>query len=107
MAEVVTVKTARIVGWRRALATALRIAELRDWAERIWFCHHNARVIADFEYRMACVLTHCTRGMSKPYYTAEAMQAEIADYFEQYADEAIDDWCKDHGVDRAKAEAAE
>lgn len=91
---------ARIVGWRQALSIALRRDEIKLYFERIWFCHHNARVIADFERRMSELLCHCTRGMSKPYYTIEAMKAEITDYINQAADEAISDWCEEHCIDR-------
>lgn len=49
--------TRGIVGWKRPLFYALRLDEIRDWFLRVWYCHHNARVIADFEHRMSCVLT--------------------------------------------------
>lgn len=84
-------EVARVVGWPRAVAYTLRLDEAWDWILRVWFCHHNARVIADFEHRMAVVLTTCTRGMSKPYYTAEAMQAEIEDYLQAKYDEGYAD----------------
>lgn len=104
-------KVAAIIGWRRLIRQEIaywsRWYAIRDWFLQIWFCHRNARVIIDFERRMAAVLTTCTRGMSKPYYTAEAMVAEINDFINESAEEAIDDWCKDHSIDRAKIEAGE
>lgn len=61
---------------------------VREWCERVVYCHHNARVLADMEHRFSCVLTHCTHRMSKPYYTVEAMRAEIDDYITGMCDEA-------------------
>jgi hypothetical protein len=84
-----------IVGWKRTLFYTLRLDEIRDWFLRIWFCHHNARVIADFEHRMACVLTTCTSGMSKPYYTFEAMRCEIEQYLQDRYDEGYEDGQQD------------
>lgn len=86
------------------LALMLNFDRAVQWCERVWYCHHNARVIADFEHRMACVLTTCTSGMSKPYYTIEAMQTEINDYIQQCVEEGIDAWCEDYGVNRQEIE---
>jgi len=61
--------------------------EIKAWFERIIYCHHNARVLADMEWRLSCVLDHCTNGMSKPYYSIGAMKVEIDDF--------ISDRCKD------------
>lgn len=76
-------------------------ADVRDWFLRIWFCHHNARVLADMEHRFSCVLTHCTRGMSKPYYTVEAMRAAIDEYIQglcdNTADEAVSGYIMENG----------
>lgn len=58
------------------------------WVERVWFCHHNARVLSDMEWRFGCVLNHVTRSMSKAYYTIEAMYAEIDDFLAEQRDEA-------------------
>lgn len=68
---------------------------IKAWFERVYYCHHNARVLADFEYRMACVLTTCTSTMSKPYYTIEAMQAEINDFMQKQYDEGYADGQED------------
>jgi hypothetical protein len=89
----------RMLGWRRWLFFTLRLDEIGAWFERVYYCHHNARVISDFEWRMACVLTECTRGMSKPYYTIEAMRAEISDYQQQLYKDGYDE-----GYADAKAE---
>lgn len=81
----------------------LRLDVIRDWFLQIWFCHHNARVIADFEKRMSMVIYDATGGaMSKPYYTLEAMQGEINAFIERERDEAYAEGRKDaleeHGV---------
>lgn len=63
----------------------------REWCERIIYCHHNARVLAEMEWRLGCVLNHCTRGMSKPYYTLDDMRKEIDLYVSDLIDEALAD----------------
>lgn len=80
-----------IVGFWQWLYLASRLDEAVQWCERVIYCHHNARVLADMEWRLGCVLCDVTRGMSKPYYTLEAMRDEISskaidDYNEAYAD---------------------
>lgn len=66
-----------------------------SWITRVIYCHHNARVLADMEWRFSVVLSEVTRGMSKPYYTKEAMLAEIqAKWIEDY-DEAYQEGFKD------------
>lgn len=62
-----------------------------DYAESLIFHRHNARVITDFEHRMACVLCECTNGMSKPYYDIESMRYEINDYHQELRDDAGQD----------------
>jgi hypothetical protein len=48
------------------------------WFARIWWAQHNARVLADMEWRFTLFLEDATGGrMSKPYYTIEAMRAEL------------------------------
>jgi hypothetical protein len=64
---------------------------IRNWFLRVWYCHHNARVIEDFERRMSLVLCECTRGMSKPYYSIEAMRTEIQDFLQDSYDEGYRD----------------
>ena len=73
----------------------MRIDPIIAWIERVIYCHHNARVIADFERRMSVVLCNCTRAMSKPYYAADAMCSEINSYINERCDEAYDEGRKD------------
>lgn len=68
--------------------------------ERHVYAKHNVDVIVDFEHRMSVVLCECTRGMSKPYYTAEAMCAEISDFLSQKYDEGYDDAIADNGLEQ-------
>jgi len=52
--------------------------DVRDWFLRFIFAQHNARVIANFEDRMCSVIYEASgEMMSKPYYTTEAMLAQI------------------------------
>lgn len=81
----------RVIGFWPWLFLVLRLDEVRDWLARVYYCHHNARVIADFEHRMAIVLCECTRGMSKPYYAAEDMVCQIQDYLSEKYDEGYED----------------
>lgn len=67
--------------------------------ERHVYAKHNVEVIADFEHRMSVVLCECTRGMSKPYYTADAMCAEIQLFLSDRYDEGYEDAKKDFGLD--------
>ena len=79
---------------RRPLASYLPtsaqvwLGRAQDWCMQLWFAHHNARVLADMEYRFGCVLNHTTRGMSKAYYTWEAMQAEIDEFHNEMCNDA-------------------
>lgn len=84
-----------IVGFKEWLILTLRFREIRDWFLQIWFCHHNARVLADMEYRLGCVLSETTRGMSKAYYTWEVMQSEIQAYQSEQYDEAYTEGVND------------
>lgn len=90
-----TRRWSRYIAWGRTLFYRLQLDKIRAWFERVWYCHHNARVIADFEHRMACVLTTCTDSMSKPYYTIEAMQCEIEAYVQKKYDEGYADGQED------------
>lgn len=55
--------------------------DVRDWFLRWVYAQHNARVIINFERDMSSVIYEATGGMmSKPYYTIEAMKAQINDY---------------------------
>lgn len=52
---------------------------IKDYFLALIYCQHNARIIADFEDRMSSVIYAATDRMSKPYYSKEAMLAEIKD----------------------------
>lgn len=88
-------KVIEIVGFWQWITLVLCFDEIRDYFARIYYCHHNARVLADMEYRFGCVLCECTRGMSKAYYTTEAMIAEINDMQNELYEEAYAEGCKD------------
>jgi hypothetical protein len=75
--------------------TVDNLFEAIEWCERIIYCHHNARVIADLEHRMAIVLCEVTRGMSKPYYTTDAMLSEIADKRQSDDEYAVESFIED------------
>lgn len=65
---------------------------VRDYFLRIFYCHHNARVIADFEDRMTSVIYTATNGkMSKPYYPKEVMIYEIEQALSDQYDEGYKD----------------
>jgi phage terminase large subunit-like protein len=55
------------------------VTRIKLWFERLWFAQHNARVLADMEWRMTLLLENATGGrMSKPYYSTEQMNVEVA-----------------------------
>lgn len=64
----------------------------KAWVERVIYCHHNARVLADMEWRLGCVLNHCTNGMSKAYYPVEAMKAEIDQFISDRVNEEVSEY---------------
>jgi len=69
---------------------------VKEWIERWIYAQHNARVIMDFEDRMMAVIHEATGYMmSKPYYTKEAMLAEISSYHERLYDMAYQEGRKD------------
>lgn len=80
---------------RRVGRTVDWLFEAIEWCERIIYCHHNARVIRDFEHRMAIVLCEVTQGMSKPYYTTEAMLSGIVDKRQSDDEYAIETFIED------------
>lgn len=84
-----------IIGFWQWVTLVLCFDEIREWFREIYYCHHNARVIADFEHRMAIVLCECTRGMSKPYYDADTMVAWIQDYQNEIYEDGYKEGCKD------------
>lgn len=71
---------------------------VREWFERILFCHHNARVLADMEYRFSCVLCEATGGkMSKAYYEKDVMLAVVRDFHEELYQDGYADGQADYG----------
>lgn len=82
----------------------LKLYVVRDWFLQIWYCHHNARVLADMEYRFGCVLSRTTGVMSKAYYTVPAMYAEIDRRAMEECDAAVEDYKKDHDCHCDEAE---
>lgn len=58
------------------------------------------------EHRLSCVLTSTTRGMSKPYYTWEAMRGEINAFQNEQYDEAYEEGVKDTRAECAAEIAA-
>lgn len=82
----------RLMGWRDWVWYSLRLDEITQWFERVYYCHRNARVIEDFEERMSGVIWYATDGrMSKPYYTEAAMRSEIDDAFERVRAEGYEE----------------
>lgn len=88
----------RLVGFRDWVRFTLRLPDIIGWFQRVYYCHHNARVIADFEDRMSFVLWSCTKGMSKPYYDKHAMVAEINAWCEDACDDAVREALAEHGI---------
>lgn len=74
-----------------------------DWFARVRWCHHNARVLADMEYRFSCVLDHIGTRMSQAYYTLPAMYEEIDRAIRDTVDDELEDAIKEK-VDEALAE---
>lgn len=66
-----------------------------DWCERVYYCHHNARVLSDMEYRFGCVLCEVTAGMSKAYYDIEDMRVWIADKRQSDDEQAVEDFIEE------------
>lgn len=84
-------KVIEIVGFWQWITLVLCFDEIRDYFARIYYCHHNARVLADMEYRFGCVLCHMGTHMSKAYYTKEDMYAEIDRVLSEKYDEGYED----------------
>ena len=62
------------------------------WVQRVVYCHHNARVLSDMDYRFSCVLSEATGGrMSKTNYTLEVMRQVIEQYNSEAYDEAYNE----------------
>lgn len=82
----------KIVGWREWATIVFRFREIREWFERIIYCHHNARVLADTEWRLSSVLCEATGGkMSKPNYEEQIMLAVIRDHMQEQYEQGYND----------------
>lgn len=87
-------KVIAIIGWRawvRMWPNYLRVSDAWAWVERVIYCHHNARVLCDMEWRLGRVLCECTRGMSKAYYDLDTMLVEIQDHANEKYEEALEE----------------
>lgn len=74
--------------------------DVRDWFLRWIYAQHNARVIINFEDRMVSVIYAASGGMmSKPYYTKEAMLAEIRRHESETFDEGYQEGQKDKAAE--------
>lgn len=69
--------------------------DIRDYFLQIWFCHHNAKVLGDMEYRMSVVLDQATECLSKPYYDIDTMIGEISAYQTKLYSDGYDEGRKD------------
>lgn len=72
------------------------------WCERVIYCHHNARVLVDMEWRFGCTLNYCTKHMSKAYYNIEDIYAEIDEYIADRVEDAITDAVNDGELRRVQ-----
>lgn len=74
------------------LWAADRIVAGIEWIERVIFCHHNARVLADTENRLCRLLCYVTGDkLSKPSYSWETMQTYVDEYLSERDDLQCDD----------------
>ena len=80
----------RNIGMGRLESTNLywRLVTIGEWFQQIWYAHHNAKVLCDMEYRMACLLTTTTRGMSNAYYSIEDMTSAAHELQMEMRDES-------------------
>jgi hypothetical protein len=69
----------------------LRFTGWYQWCERVIYCHHNARVLADLEYRMSVLLCEATDVLSKPHYNIDVMTGAIAEKNRRVYREGYDD----------------
>lgn len=69
------------------------------WFARLWWAQHNARVLADMEWRMCLLVENATGGrMSKAYYTTEQMNAEVNANHNALYDMGYKDALEEHGI---------
>lgn len=82
----------------------MRWTPIKEWFERVIYCHHNARVLADMEYRMSCLLEAATGGkMSKAYYDKDTVAVYVHDHHQYLYQEGWDDAVKTYGIDEEAA----
>ena len=69
---------------------------IRQWFVQLWFAHHNAKVLADMEWRFTLFLEDATGGrMSKPYYDIEVMRAGLREATDAIYKDGWDDALSD------------
>lgn len=70
--------------------------KIKLWFECLWFAQHNARLLADMEWRMCLLVENATGGrMSKAYYSTEQMNAEVAEHQNELYNEGYKDGVAD------------
>lgn len=89
-------------GWRQYLIYKLHLDDAWAWCERIIYCHHNARVLCDMEYRFGCTLNYCTKGMSKAYYDLDDIYVAIDEYINERVEDGIADAVNDGELRRCE-----
>lgn len=73
---------------------------VKEWCERVIFCHHNARVLVDIEHRMSCLLDLASGGqISKAYYDWPTIRAYVGDHHNSLYSDGWDEACKTYGID--------
>lgn len=85
----------RVCGLGRWLWFSVRGDEAWAWCERVIYCHHNARVLCEMEYRFGCTLNYCTKGMSKAYYELDDIYVAIDEWVAERVEEGIEEACED------------
>lgn len=72
------------------------VEKIKLWFERLWFAQHNARVLADMEWRFILALEDATNGrMSKAYYDIEVIRQCISEARQETYQEGYEDGCAD------------
>lgn len=74
------------------------LQDAKDWLLQIWYCHHNARVLADMEWRLSVVLDEATDHLSKPYYDIPTMISAISLKQERIYNEGYEDAKEDYSI---------
>lgn len=101
--QVAVIRITGLNAWLWCSLHTSAVCRAIEWCQRVYYCHHNARVLADMEHRLSCVLCECTDRMSKPYYTVEAMRSEIQDFLTKNYQEGYDEGFSDGKNDRSAA----